>query len=374
MTFPRVTIFIAVALSVWTLMHLYVYMRVATVPCAVAHVPRRVLAVAMMALWACYPLGRILGARGMHWIARPFEFAGAIWLGALFLLLSALFAVDVVTLGGYLLPKIAPVARGWAALAACVLSVAAVTQGLRQPVVREYQIALRGLPPERDGLVLAVLSDLHLGSLIGERWIARLVGRVNAMHADAVLLVGDVVDGHVDHVEDLLHVLQELRAPLGVWAVTGNHEYYAGADRCVRLFEDAGYAVLRDRCAEVAPGLVFAGVDDLAARREMGIPIDPFSAMLSNRPRGAVVLLSHTPARIASAASAGAGLMLSGHTHNGQLWPFNFIVRLVYRYIGGMHMIDKMPLIICRGTGTWGPRMRLWRPSEFLRITLRSTP
>lgn len=374
MSVPRIAVFIAVALSVWTLMHLYVFMRVVTVPLAAGHVPRRVLAVAMMTLWACYPLGRILGARHLWLVARPLEFAGALWLGVLFLMLSALVAVDVATLGGFLLAKIAPLARGWAALAACTLAIAATVQGLRPPVVREYELALKGLPHERDGLVLAVLSDLHLGSLIGEQWMAKLVGRVNAIRADAVLLVGDIVDGNVDHVEDFAHVLHELHAPLGVWAVTGNHEYYAGTERCVTLFKGAGYHVLRDRCAELAPGLVLAGVDDLAARREMGFAVPLFEAVLSNRPPGAVILLSHTPARYQSAAAAGVELMFSGHTHNGQLWPFNFLVRLVYRHIGGMHVVEGMPLVICRGTGTWGPRMRLWRPSELLRITLRSAP
>ena len=93
---------------------------------------------------------------------------------------------------------------------------------------------------------------------------------------------------------------------------------------------------------------------------------------LANRPPGAAILLSHSPLQAGAAAAAGAGLMLSGHTHDGQIWPFGYLVRLSYPLLGGRYEVDGMPVIVCRGTGTWGPRMRLWRPSEILRITLRS--
>ena len=138
----------------------------------------------------------------------------------------------------------------------------------------------------------------------------------------------------------------------------------------MHLLESAGFTVLRDRSQEVAPGLVFAGVDDLTARRQFGDRDHPLARAMRDRPAGAVVLLSHSPLDAKGAAAAGAGLMLSGHTHNGQIWPFNYLVRLSYPLMGGRYEIDGMPVIVCRGTGTWGPRMRLWRPGEILKITL----
>ena len=118
--------------------------------------------------------------------------------------------------------------------------------------------------------------------------------------------------------------------------------------------------------------LLVAGVDDLTARRQFGRPDRPVAKALAGRPPGAVVLLSHSPLQADTAAAAGAGLMLSGHTHDGQIWPFRWLVRLSYPLLGGRYEVAGMPVIVCRGTGTWGPRMRLWRPSEIVRITLRA--
>jgi predicted MPP superfamily phosphohydrolase len=218
--------------------------------------------------------------------------------------------------------------------------------------------------------------------------MTRLISRVDALKPDVVVIVGDLVDGEVGRLEPLLPVLQTLRAPLGVWAVTGNHEYYAGLGRSVQLLKDAGYTVLQDRWAEVAPGLVLAGVDDLTARRQFGRTDRPIeqalaraataelaraaAAGLAGRPPGATILLSHSPLQVGTAAAAGVGLMLSGHTHDGQIWPFGYLVKLSYRLLGGRYEVGGMPVIVCRGTGTWGPRMRLWRPNEILRIRLKA--
>jgi predicted MPP superfamily phosphohydrolase len=372
MTALRITVFIAVVLGVWAAMHGYVFWRLAAVPWVTAHLPRRALVWTAVALWGSYPLARFLNRWKLEAVGQPLEFVAANWVGVLFILFALLAAVDVTTLGGALLPRLAPAVRGWAVVAALALAAIGLVQGLRPPVVQEYEVSLRGLPKERDGLVLVAISDLHLGTLIGEHWMTRLAARVDALRPDAVLVVGDVVDGEVGQLEPLLPVLKTLRAPLGVWAVTGNHEFYAGLDRSVHLLEDAGYTVLRDRWAEIAPGLVVAGVDDLTARKQFGRPDRPFEKALDGRPPSAVILLSHSPLQADTAAARGAGLMLSGHTHAGQIWPFSYLVQLSYPLLGGRYQVDGMPVIVCRGTGTWGPRMRLWRPSELLRITLRA--
>jgi len=186
--------------------------------------------------------------------------------------------------------------------------------------------------------------------------------------------VGDLVDGNAERVTGLPPVLRKLRAPLGVWAVTGNHEYYAGARACVRFFEESGMRVLRDEWAEVVPGLVLAGVDDLTARGQFGELDHPMVAALASKPAGsATILLSHSPWQVQEAAAGGAGLMISGHTHRGQIWPFGHIVRTRYPFVNGLYEISGMKLAVGRGAGTWGPRMRLWQRGEILRITLRTS-
>jgi uncharacterized protein len=367
-------LFLSIVLTIWGLMHLYVFWRLASVVWVAAHISRVALVAIALALWATYPAARILESWKIESATRPLEFVGATWIGVIFLLFAALLVVDVITLGGRLLPRLAPMIRGWACVTAVVLSVVGLIQGIRPPVLRDYEVQLAGLPPDRDGLTLVEISDLHLGSLINQDWMARLVARVNELRPDLVAVVGDVVDGNVGQVETLLPVLRQLRAPLGVWAVTGNHEYYAGIERCVSLFQAAGYTVLRNRWAQVAPGLVLAGVDDLTARRQFGHAGHPLDNALAKRPPGATILLSHSPLQVEHAAALGAGLMLSGHTHNGQIWPFNYLVRLRYALLGGRYDIGGMAAIVCRGTGTWGPRMRLWRPAEIVRIRLRAAP
>jgi uncharacterized protein len=368
----RFMVFVSMVLGVWAVIHLYVFFRIGSVPWAAAHISHRVLIAAAVVLWISYPLSRFLNYWRLDAVARVLEVVAGNWIGIAFLLFSALLAADVVTLGGLLMPRLAPTVRGWAVAVAAVLSVIALIQGMRPPVVVDYEVKLPGLPVERDGLVMAVITDTHLGTLIGPRWMERVVGRIGEMHPDIIAVVGDLMEGDDRQIQPFIPMLRGLKAPLGVWAVTGNHEFYAGLDRSIRFMEDAGYTVLRDRWAEPVPGLVIAGVDDLTARRQYGMSDHPVEKALEGRPPGATILLSHTPWKADIAASAGAGLMISGHTHNGQIWPFNYVTQISYPLVGGRYMVGGMTVIVCRGTGTWGSRMRLWRPCEILRIRLRA--
>lgn len=370
-TLWRFVLFIAIVLTVWTGMHAYVLWRLW--PILPGWLGRRALLGSFALLWVLYPLGRILVHFGCARAGGLVQALGAAWMGALFLALACFLLADLATGFGRLLPSHTLALRLGALAAAGLLSLVALVQGLRAPVVSEVQVHLAGLPPALDGTVVVQLSDLHLGGILGRAWLERRVAQVRALHPDLITITGDLVDGDVEEVESLLPSLRKLRAPLGVWAVTGNHEFYAGADRCVALMERAGFTVLRDRSQESAPGLVLAGVDDLTARRQFKLDGDPVARALEIRPGGATIFLCHSPLQAERAATLGAGLMLSGHTHAGQVWPFGYLVRLAYPHIEGRYDLDSMTLLVCRGTGTWGPPMRLFRPSEILRITLRTT-
>jgi predicted MPP superfamily phosphohydrolase len=272
-----------------------------------------------------------------------------------------------------LFPRIAPTLRSWALLASLVLCVIGTVQARRAPAIRNYEVQLANLPPESNGTVLVLATDLHLGALLGERWLAGRVAQIQAERPDLVIFGGDILEGHREAHRKFLPLLRRLSPPLGLWAVTGNHEFYGGFETSVRLLEDAGFHVLRDQWAEVRPGLLIAGVDDLTARRRFGQDGNFVEQALAGRPaNAATIFVSHTPWEAERAARAGAGLMLCGHTHNGQIWPFTYIVRLIHPLLGGRYEVNGMPVIVCRGTGTWGPRLRLWRRSEIVRITLRS--
>jgi hypothetical protein len=346
----------------------------ASVPWIAAHFSRKALVIIAILLWLSYLLARLLNAWRLDAVTYPLELATTTWMGVLLLLFFALLAVDAITLGGWLAPRLSLVIRGGAVVGGLILSAIALSQGFRPPVVVDYTVTLAGLPRALDGLTMVVVSDLHLGTLIGQRWLGHLVSRVNGLKPDLVAAVGDVLDGNGRHTRTLVPVLAQLQAPLGVWAVTGNHEYYAGLEESVALLEAAGWHLLRDRSAEVTRGLVLAGVDDLTARGQVGEKGQPLEKALSGRPPGATIFFSHSPWEAEKAAALGAGLMLSGHTHAGQIWPFNFLVGLRYPLLGGRYEVSSMPVIVCRGTGTWGPRMRLWRPGEVVRIRLEARP
>jgi hypothetical protein len=239
-------------------------------------------------------------------------------------------------------------------------------------LVRRSYPYLAGLPEVLDGSSIVALSDFHLGSLLDGEWLAARVAQVEALRPDVVVLLGDLLEGHGAPPPPLAQGLGGFRAPLGVFAVTGNHEYHGRRDGSVRFLEEAGVRVLRDRWVELRPGLVLAGVDDLTSRRRRPPAEDPIGAALAGRPPGAAVLLSHSPLELERAAAAGADLVLSGHTHGGQIWPFGYLVRRSYPRFVGRYEVGGATVIVGRGTGTWGPRMRLWRRGEVLKVILRS--
>jgi len=341
------------------------------VPFVNRHVPLYLLIVTGVLLWAIFFIGRLFHHDGTGTLAATIELFGMLWMGALFLLFISLLTMDIITVFGFLVPRLAPSLRGWALFVGAVLSVIALVQGLRPPVVQSYEVRLPGLSNEMDGKVLVAMSDLHIGSLIGKRWLAARVAQVREEQPDLVVLLGDLFEGHGQPREELLPILDRLSAPLGIWAVAGNHEFHGVDNKSIHIIEAAGFKLLRNRWIEVRPGFILAGVDDLTAKYRAGRDGDFISQALAGRPPGATVLLSHTPWQAEKAAGAGAGLMLSGHTHGGQIWPFGYLTRRTYPLLGGRYEVDGMAVIVCRGTGTWGPRMRLWRPGEILRVTLR---
>jgi predicted MPP superfamily phosphohydrolase len=370
--FSKGIMFGSILISICTLMHIYVFWRAASVPLVSRYVSLHLLIGTGALLWAIFFIGRVYGHSGTGALAATTEFFGMLWMGALFLTFLPLLTSDIITLFGFLLPKRAPSIRGWALAAGAVLSMIALFQGLRPPVVQRYEVRLPDLPHAMDGTVIVAMSDLHLGSLIGKRWLAARVAQVREERPDLVVFLGDLFEGHGQPQGELLNILLRLSAPLGVWAVPGNHEFHGGGNRSMRLIDETGIQLLRNRWVEVRPGFILAGVDDLTAKYRAGLGGDFISQALWGRPPGATILLSHTPWETEKAAHAGASLMLCAHTHGGQIWPFGYLVRLTYPLLAGRYEVGGMPVIVSRGTGTWGPRMRLWRPGEILRVTLRA--
>lgn len=368
---PCTVLFFLILCLLWTGLHFYVVSRLLSIPFIAHYVPTRLLIPVVILLGASYIVSRVLEHYNIDRFSHVLEIVGAYWVGAFFLMFSTVLALDLCTGFGLGPRPQLPVLRAGAFVLALLMTAVALVQARRSPVVTEYEVELDGLPREADGTVLVVASDMHMGALLGHSWASERAAQFESLHPDLLLLVGDIFEGDETTYANWLPVLRQFRAVKGVYVVTGNHEFYAGGMKIIDFFQRAGFHVLRDESVEPIPGLVLTGVDDVAFR---GRPAHAsiVKKVLSERPQGASVLLSHTPLETQRAASAGIGLMLSGHTHDGQIWPFTYLVKLAFPIISGRYRIQNMTAIVCRGTGTWGPRMRLFKRSELLHITLRA--
>ncbi len=295
------------------------------------------------------------------------------WMGILFLLAVALLAADLLTGFGWLFSPQVTLIRRLGLAAGVLMSLTAFIQAARPPVIERHEVILPGLPAALDGTKVVAMSDLHLSPRDAGRWLEARVRQVQGEKPDAILLLGDITEDHWDEITPVSQGLSGLQAPLGTWAVIGNHESYGNVRINTSVMERAGVRVVRNAAIELRPGLVLAGVDDLsAATREQAVR--ELDRTLTGRPAGATVLMSHAPVAADHVAARGVALMLSGHTHRGQIWPFNYLVATRFPLIDGRYQVDGLTAIVCRGTAWWGPPMRLWYRGAILSLTLRAGP
>lgn len=268
-----------------------------------------------------------------------------------------------------------------AAGGAGVAAVGATAFGLRQATQaippKHVTIELDRLPDGFDGLRLALLADVHLTRGLRERgFMAEVVDTVNREGVDIGLVVGDLVDGSVDDLRDAASPLADLVAPMGRFFATGNHEYYSGVDEWVAHLPTLGWTVLRNERTELRRrGAVIdlVGLDDVDGERHGAGP--DLDAAFGGRDGDRLALvLAHQPILAADVAARGGDLVLSGHTHGGQLWPLGPLVRAQQGHLAGLSREGDTVVYVTRGVGTWGPPVRVAAPPEVTIITLRSVP
>jgi len=234
------------------------------------------------------------------------------------------------------------------------------------------------LPAAFQGFRIVQLSDMHVGPLLRRAFVEEVVAATNALEPDLVAVTGDLVDGSVEELRDALAPMSGLRAPHGVVFSTGNHEYYMGVGPWLDHLRGLGMRVLRNERVEVSRGdaaIDVAGIDDASARRFGGGHGADLDAALRGRDPGRpVVLLAHQPKQVADARRLGVDLQLSGHTHDGQLFPFRWLVRLSFPRLAGLYRVGDSLLYVSRGTGTWGPPLRFLAPPEVTLFTLVPAP
>ncbi len=312
------------------------------------------------------------------------------WMGSVLTLLLALAAGDLIRLvimhwpgqrlvNGSEAERRQFLQRALAAGAALVTggsTLFAVKEAIREVEVRNVRVRLSRLPKSMHGFTIAQISDLHLGPTLRGDFIQQIVSRVNGLDADLIAITGDLVDGTVEHLREMVASLSRLRARHGVFFVTGNHEYYSGVDEWIAEIRRLGITVLRNERVSIGTAessFDLVGVDDAHSHQfGNGHGQDVARAVRGRDPNREAVLLAHQPRTVFEAVRHGIGLQLSGHTHGGQLWPFGLLVRLQQPVVKGLAKIESVWLYVSSGTGYWGPPMRIGAPAEITRVVLLS--
>jgi uncharacterized protein len=320
-------------------------------------------------------------------IGGPFMWVSYVWLGVLFFLVMALGLTDlvrVVTMRMHSGPQallddpdrrqaISRLFGGLAALLGLGVSAVGVASALSPVAVKRVRVVIDKLTKSASGTRIVQITDVHVGPTIGKGFIEDVVQRVNALDADVVAITGDLVDGSVEELAEHVAPLGRLKAKHGVYFVTGNHEYYSGAEAWIAHLETLGIKVLRNERVRIGGGEGFdlAGIDDHSSHGMVpGHGSDLRKALEGREADRACVLLAHQPRGIELADQLGVDLQLSGHTHGGQMFPWNFAVRLQQPFVAGLHQLARAQIYVSRGTGYWGPPMRVGAPAEITEIEL----
>jgi hypothetical protein len=403
----RFAIFIAIVLAINLVFHGYLWLRLVRSPSWPAPWARIGTAV-LFSLALVLSISMYLMRSAPQGVVVPLAWISFTWMGLVFLffvlllaaeplrpLLRALIAARVAGADGQAelnagLNAGLMVARSVAIavlVGGTVLGIVAVLSA-RLPVgVRTIAVSLARWPTELSGYTVVQISDIHVGETIGKGFVESLVRRANALDPDMIVITGDLVDGSVNDLAPLVAPLASLHARDGVWFVTGNHESYSGAQAWVEHLRTLGIRALRNERVPIGGerGFDLAGTDDYAARgfapgsgqgaeqghgqaHGQGNGQDIPRALAGRDTRRPVILLAHQPRSFPEAAALGVDLQLSGHTHGGQIFPMHYLTGLVQPYLEGLHRRGDSMIYVSRGTGYWGPPMRLGAPPEITRI------
>ena len=370
-------IFLLLYISVYLLMHGYAFVHARRV---IKYGRGTMLCLGLLTAWmiASPILVRILERQGFEAAPRLLAYTGFTWMGLLMLFIVVAAVCDLASLGGRLVMRAAGVEisvsdrfRRKLFYAEVIVVLVMYGYGLYEAgQIRVEHLVLTSpkISAQTGTIRLAQISDVHLGLIVREKRLTRILDRVREAAPDILVSTGDLVDGQMDNMTGVAQLLRAVNSPFGKYAVTGNHEFYAGLEAALAFTRRAGFTVLRNRAVTVR-GITLVGVDDLMIGNGGNIGAAE-QALLGKLNRDAfILLLKHRP--VVNPGSLGRfDLELSGHTHNGQIFPYTFFTRLAFPYPSGLNRLKKGFLYINRGSGTWGPPIRFLEPPEVTIIDL----
>lgn len=377
--------FFAVFSALVAALHAYLWHRLVRLP-DLGGGYTRVGTRALIALAALLPLGFLASRVLPRSIADLFSWVSFSWFGVAIVLFFLLLGSEVIRVAVHAASFVgagpsSPERRQFLsrAIAVGVGAIGVLVSGVGfasavGPVaIERVLVKLRRFPASLKGFRVVQITDLHIGPTLGKTWLRDVVSRVNAQSPDIIAITGDLVDGSVKDLAEHTAPLADLRAKHGVFFVTGNHEYYSGADEWIAHLRTLGITVLRNEHVTIGEGdAVFhlAGVDDYASGRWPGHGPDLAGAVSGRDETKELVLLAHQPKQIFEAVKHGVGLQISGHTHGGQIYPWGYMVKLDQPHLQGLERRGDTQIYTSRGTGYWGPPMRVGVPSEITVLEL----
>lgn len=350
--------------------HAIVYVSLVHFFSITASAHRYILVSVLAFLAASFFLSSVIAHFFENGFTRVYYFLSGFWLGFLVNIIMAL-AIAWLTIWAsqYLHMDLNKSSVGAFLLGlAFLLSLYGVWHALH-PVVKNISVRIPNLPQQWKGKTIVQLSDVHLGHVYQAGFLEGVVKQVNALHPKMVVITGDLFDGMDGYLGSLVEPFNGLRADNGVFFVTGNHETYLGIEKAFVALQDTEVMILKDEVRDV-DGLRLVGISfpKRGEKKDLIATLKSLQNQFLGQPS---VLLYHAPARIEEVAESGVNLMLSGHTHRGQQFPFRYITHLVHEgYDYGLYRRGDFSLYTTSGVGTWGPTMRIGTQSEIVAITL----
>lgn len=376
-------IFFSIVLTVHLLVNYYIFIR-GLRTFEQGSLIRQLYIIGFWVLASSFFWGRILEHFYLSYLSDLFTWAGSFWLAAMLYLFLIVFVIDLLRLLNLVIPILAWTKNTFIAQQPQYLTIGIAVAVFMLvlgghinaifPRVKKLDInaSAPGMPSEHIRIVLA--TDIHLGTIVGPKRVNRIVRRINEQQPDLVLLAGDIVDEDLAPVirQNLGQILGSIKAPLGVIGSTGNHEYIGGADEAVAYLEKHGIVMLRDSALAVNKRLWVIGRNDIESQRFAGKSRKSLSEIRKQVPDHAfVIVLDHQPRAFAEAQKNNIGLILSGHTHHGQMWPLNHITSAMFPISWGYRQFDSMHAYVSSGAGSWGPPVRIGNVPEIVVIDLK---
>ncbi len=363
-------IFFSIVLVVYSLINYYIF----TKGLQFFNGFSKAYAILFWLIVSAYPVGRVLERLSPSIFSTILIWIGAFWLGFMvyFFLFSVVTDLSSLIIRVFHLPMLSPSVKQILFYSVLSLSSLVIVIGhfnARFPRVKQLELYL----PVSKPVKMVMLSDVHLGTLVGTNRINYIVNKINALNPDIVVFAGDVIDEDVGPVirQNLGNALTGIKAPLGVFAITGNHEYIGGAKSAVEYLQNHGIKVLRDTSVLIDDNFYLIGREDRESNRFSNIVRKPLTEITKGLlPNKAKILLDHQPFELNKAVEAGIDLSLSGHTHHGQLWPFNLITKAVFENSFGYLKKGATQFYVSCGVGTWGPPIRTSSRAEIVELTL----